>query len=230
MTVDAVSRSTGRCRRFRGFGRTAPHSALCHGASGASRRCEMSESTSAQTTRLDREVRSVEDPPQVLDDVLGVPERPLGVVAIGLEVGRVVCRACSCQHRRDLLHRLGCHSNPHRLPATRYRLGCRRSVPLGPPSRSLFPSVPKSSIEHVFDTHGSDVRDFESGESDHVLPGSSSMRTAAAVADEHLGLIAAENRARLARLRHFDQGGAGSRSRRSTRQGRSSTGSSSGTG
>ncbi len=31
------------------------------------------------------------------------------------------------------------------------------------------------------------------------------MRTAAAVADEHLGLIAAENRARLARLRHFDR-------------------------
>ena len=55
-----------------------------------------------------------------------------------------------------------------------------------------------------------DERDYEASESNVVLadrPGTSevpgSMEVAAHVADEHLALLAAENRSRLARLRHF---------------------------
>lgn len=57
----------------------------------------------------------------------------------------------------------------------------------------------------MFDSPVSDDRDFEAGETDGDAPAFGSMRTAARIADEHLALIAAENRACLARLRHFDE-------------------------
>jgi hypothetical protein len=57
----------------------------------------------------------------------------------------------------------------------------------------------------VFDQLNAD-RDFETSEADRVLSEHpSAMQVALDVADEHLGLIAAENRARIAQLRHFDR-------------------------
>jgi len=63
----------------------------------------------------------------------------------------------------------------------------------------------RSTIEHVFDQLEAG-RDFETPETDLALSEHpSSMQVAVAVAEAHLALIAAENRARLAQLRHFDR-------------------------
>ncbi len=57
----------------------------------------------------------------------------------------------------------------------------------------------------MFD-HAHDEQDFEASESNAVgADGFGSMELAARVADEHLALVAAEHRARLARLRHFSR-------------------------